>query len=483
MRTAVLFLLLLLGNLLASAQDKRRIIFHVRGAENTWVFLANYYGNKLFYTDSAMADANGTAIFQREKGYKTGVYAVLKGSAYVPFLVNEPELELETAANDLRGQFLVKQSIENQLYQDHTRFMNIQRNVKDALEKKIHAATDPGQKKALEKEAAGVDGSITTHQRDLIAQHPGTLAAVLIGLEMLPTENPALDSAAAADNLRRHYWDNTDLGNGNLVRVPGFQNKLDEYLSSVGHEPDAINVAADDLLERVHASDELFKLVLSRITERYTNPEVPGNDAVFVHLAQTYYCPAEGGTVRAKWKSKDELASICERARKDAPLVLGAKAQELILPDTTGRNWIKLSTVPAEWTLVIFWSPHCSHCVSAMPEIHRQYKEKLQALGLQVYAVAEASDSTLTADWKAFVRKHRLDWINVGLSWDVFNDIKKNRGKYVPEHTTSESLNYQNAWNAINTPTFYLLDKDKKVAGKHLTMEQIEEVMKKRKAK
>lgn len=490
MRKALFTLILVIGNLCLLGQDQRRIVFHVSGAENQRLFLANYYGNKLFYTDSAMADASGTATFQRSGGYRTGVYALLRGNAYVTFLVNEPELELATAAGDLRGQFVVQRSAENQLFLDYLRFVNTQGNVKNDLERKQLSTTDPAAIKTFKREAARVDQSIAGYQRDFVTQHSGTLAAVVVGLEMAPEEkvligrDGTMDSAATAFHKRAHYWDNTDLHNSNLVRIPAFQNKLDEYFSlAVANEPDSINTAADELIGRVSKSDDLFKLILSRLTDRYNDPEVLGNDAVFVHLAQTYYCPANGSATRATWKSKEELKSLCERASKEAPLVLGAKAQELILPDTTGRKWIKLSEVPDEWTLVIFWSPHCSHCVSALPEIHKQYKEKLQPLGLQVYAVAEASDSLLTADWKAFVRKNQLDWINVGLSSNVLKDIKKNRSKYVPGITTEESLNYQNSWNALNTPTFYLLDKEKRVAGKRMTPDQIVELINKRKAK
>jgi thiol-disulfide isomerase/thioredoxin len=485
-KVVVLFLLVI--QLCGFAQDQRRIIFRVRGAENTWVFLANYYGNQLFYTDSALADATGAAVFQREKGYKTGVYALLKGSAYVPFLVNELEVELETSATDLRGQFVVKRSEENRLFQDYTRFINTQGNVKSGIERRIQAETDPQLKRSLMEEAARADKTISNYRLAFIKDHRGTLAAVLVGLDIVPEEQPGgggvTDSLSNAFHRRTHYWDNTDLTNSNLVRVPAFRNKLDEYFSTaVALTPDSINAAADELIARVSTSDDLFKLVLSRLTDRYNDPDVTGNDAVFVHLAQTYYCPKDGRPGRATWKTAAELKALCERARKEAPLVLGAKAQELILPDTSGNKWIKLSEVPSDWTLVIFWSPHCSHCVKALPEIHKQYKEKLEPLGLQVYAVGEAMDSTLTADWKAFVREHKLDWINVGLSWKIFKDLKTNRGNYVPALTTNESISYQSSWNAINTPMFYLLDKEKRIAGKRLDPDQIVELIKKRKAR
>jgi hypothetical protein len=53
---------------------------------------------------------------------------------------------------------------------------------------------------------------------------------------------------------------------------------------------------------------------------------------------------------------------MCERAHKMAPLVIGAKALPIILPDTTEERWVNYQTLPNDFVFLIFWDPHCGHC-------------------------------------------------------------------------------------------------------------------------
>src|ERR1043165_4319449 len=102
MRT-ILLPLLILGSLsTVFGQDQRRLEFHIKGSAKDTVYLASYYGNKLFYTDTCVSDAKGTIVFNRKKGYKPGVYAVvIPGPKYFEFLANEPEVVMESDTLDL----------------------------------------------------------------------------------------------------------------------------------------------------------------------------------------------------------------------------------------------------------------------------------------------------------------------------------------------------------------------------------------------
>lgn len=479
MRSCIVVLLALLISARASAQEQRRITFHVEGAPSQWLFLANYWGNKLFYTDSAFTDARGTAVFNRKEGYKAGMYAVLHGSNYAPFILNETDIELSTATADMKNRLTVQRSEENRLYLEHTRFLNIQNNVRGSLEAK--ATSDGNARAQLEL----IDKSISDHRQHFIAQHAGTMAAALVAMEMTPEAAPAgLDSAAAYTHLRTHFWDRVDLTNDNLARIPAFQNNLDEYFGRyVGSGPGPIIAAADELLGKMDNSPDLFRLSITRLLERVNDPEKPGNDAVFVHLVHTYHCPKNGTPTRAKWMAPQDLRNICGRADKAAPLVIGNKAHELILPDTTGKNWVKLSALKSDWVMLVFWSPHCGHCRSTLPQLHERYLKELKGLGVEVYAVAEAHDSTLTADWKKFVREHGLSWVNVGIHDEVYQAVRKDRSAFVPKLTNNESLNYQDAWAARSTPMFYLIDKERRIAAKRMTPDQVVDLVKKTQGK
>ena len=182
----------------------------------------------------------------------------------------------------------------------------------------------------------------------------------------------------------------------------------------------------------------------------------------------------------------DKLDKLCERARKQAPLVIGAQAKNIILPDTTEAQWVNMYKIPDEYVLVIFWDPHCGHCKKTLPDTYKDYKEKLKPIGVEVYSVAKATDSTLFADWKKFIRENDMRWINVGLTWHVYNEAKKNASAFIPRLTTIESLNYADTWDVYSTPKLFLLDGERKIVGKQLTPDQMVDligVLRKRKAK
>ena len=98
------------------AQQPCRLEITVAGAEGDTILLANYYGNRLFYSDTAVANAQGLAVFARKSGYKPGLYAVLPGKGRVNIVLNEPLIQLATEAADPAGRFRVITSRENTIY-------------------------------------------------------------------------------------------------------------------------------------------------------------------------------------------------------------------------------------------------------------------------------------------------------------------------------------------------------------------------------
>lgn len=482
LRTCLLSSALALAGL-SSAQDlRRRLEFIVTGvAVKDTVFLANYYGNKLYYSDTAVSDAKGRIVFDRVKGYKAGVYAVVvPGPKYFEFLVNESEVVMTTDTEDLLGHLKVVRSLENQIFLDYVRFLNAKKKEGEDLRQRMEATQDPIAKGRDKEQLSRLDKEVKAYMKAAVDKDPKTFAAAIIRMstdpEQVEVKRPdgSVDSTATYYRYRQHYWDNTDLTDERILRTPVFQNKFDEYVGTViPQNPDTINKLADDLVQRMSTTPELWKFAVHNITYKYETSEIMGMDAVFVHMAQTYYCPKPGETSKATWMSKEKLDKLCERARKQAPLVIGAKARNIILTDTTEQRWIDMYKVPSEYVLIVFWDPHCGHCKKSLPDLYKQYKEKLKPIGVEVYTVAKATDSTLFADWKTFIREQQLDWINVGLTWHVYADAKKNSGKYIPQYTTIESLNYSDAWDVFTTPRFFLVDADRKIVGKQIDPDQI----------
>jgi hypothetical protein len=110
--------------------------------------------------------------------------------------------------------------------------------------------------------------------------------------------------------------------------------------------------------------------------------------------------------------------------------------------------------------------------------LHEQYVKELKALNVGVYAVAEATDSSLFADWKAFIREQKLDWVNVGLAWRTYVDTKRNPGKYVPSRTNLESLNYPKSWEVTGTPRYYILDRQRRIVARPESLRSVVDLLK-----
>lgn len=466
--------------------DQRRLEVLVKGVSQDTVFLANYYGNKLYYTDTTMADAKGRIVFQRQSGYKAGVYAVVvPGPKYFEILLDEPEVILETDTTDLLGHLVVKKSVQNQLFVDYIKHLNTQRKVAEALRQKIETASTQKEKDELKLQQKAIDPGIRAYQENVAGQVPGSLLSLILRMSMvnepLRSMRPdgTMDSAATYFVNRAIYWDGTDLRDERILRTPVFHNKLNDYFGKnhVPQIPDTIIKLADDLIGKLGPSKELYKFVVHTITYMAETSDIMGMDAVFVHMANTCYCPRKDGKARAFWMNEEQLDKLCKRAAKQAPLIIGAKTKNIILPDTTEKKWISLHHMPEEYVVLAFWESSCGHCKKEIPELHTVWKERLKAMDVAVYAVCKATDSTTMVHWKEFIVEHQLDWVNVGLTWNVYREAKAQPYLYIPEFTTLESLNYADTYDVYSTPKIFVLDRERKIVAKSLNPDQIADLI------
>lgn len=434
----------------ATAQNERRLEFRINGMAGQKIFLANYYGNRLYYTDSAVTDAQGLAVFARKTGYKPGLYAVMIGNKRCEVLLSEPLVRMNTDAADPDGHAVVTESRENQIYREYKAFASNH----------------------------GVD-EVATRSQTLVRDNPGTMASLMIRMTLPTSRQPimkpdgTLDSAATSRHLRAHFWDETDLKDDRLMGIPAFQNKLEEYIAiALPPLADTINHYVDELIAKTSGSADMRKFMLNWITGKYETSQVEGMDAVYVHMAHKYVCPAPGKGMDAMWSPADKWQKVCERARKKLPLQPGEKAMTLSLADTA-LQWVEMQKMPEPCVVVVFWSPSCSHCKQSLPLLYTEWKDKLKPLGVGIYAVAEANDSAHFHDWKAFVRENHLDWTNVGIPQPVYRTWKQTPSAFVPRFTNVESLTYPSTWEVFNTPTYYVVDSERRIFGRPRTLKDL----------
>lgn len=107
------------------------------------------------------------------------------------------------------------------------------------------------------------------------------------------------------------------------------------------------------------------------------------------------------------------------------------------------KGGLMLSSIMSDYTLLVFWASWCPHCAQLLPEVRDltgSVREKLTTVAISV-------DSD-TARWKTFVKENQLmNWLN-----------------------TSELRGWQGTtpklYNIYATPSFLLLDKNRKILAK-----------------
>lgn len=418
------------------------------------VYLANYYGYLLYNTDTTIADANGSVVFHRKGGYEPGLYAVMLAGKRFDVVVNEPLVRMATDVGDLAGHVKVIESRENEIHH---------------VLKKTAEAAPSEQRDALLMAVAET--------------HPHTFAAALIRMGIEPAAQEVhkadgtLDSAATADQRREHFWDNTDLQDERIVHAPIFQSRFEELMAiRLPKDPRPAGDYMEQIIGRSHPAVQ--KLIVNLAVNRFAPASTQGMGAVYVRLAQRYACTGANGTRGKDWTPADKWETWCTNAAIKSSLVVGNRSRDLVLCDTTEQHWVSLHAMPQECIVVVFWSPHCSHCKQALPAFHEKYVNELLPLNVGVYAVAEARDSILFTDWKKFIRANKLDWVNVGIPFHVYQQWSRDPSAIVPAKTDAESMRYAETWEVTGTPQYYVLDKERRILAKPASITELMKVVK-----
>jgi len=203
---------------------------------------------------------------------------------------------------------------------------------------------------------------------------------------------------------------------------------------------------------------EMFKYLINYFVDNYYNPRIMGQDKVFLNIYEKYF-----STNQVNWLSENQMKQISDRAYMLMANQLGIQAAELNLVDTNGV--VKsLYALPAPYTVVAFYDVNCGHCKVEIPRMDSLYKALWKKEKVQVYAVMVA-ESSIT-DWKPFIRKYGDGWVHVHQTAEMKTEEEKNK-----------QPNYHQLYDVRTTPTLFLLDKDKRIVAKNLSLDDLDKVL------
>jgi thiol-disulfide isomerase/thioredoxin len=267
------------------------------------------------------------------------------------------------------------------------------------------------------------------------------------------------DSVANYNYYIKHYWDGIDFTDNTVIRTPFFLPKVERYFRNLlVPSADTIIKKADYLLLLSRTNTEMYKFLLNWLTDEYIYPKYMGQDAVFVHLFEKYHSKGV-----SNWLNEKQLSAISNRAYMVMANLIGEKAADLDMVDSTGKP-SPLYSVNADYTIVAFWDPTCSHCREEIPRLDSFYQAKWKKYGVKVYGVLSENEK---AKWVQFIKDNKLnDWVHVYETEETKKAI-----------TDSKRPGYKQLYDVTQTPTLYLLDKEKRIIAKKLTLQQMDEML------
>lgn len=453
-------LLIVLNGMIATGAVGHRIQVNISGVEQGQLLLAYHFGDRQFLQDTARMVKPGTYIFEGQERLEPGIYLiVVPGNEFFEIIVDQNQhFTITTTANQFLEKTQFDNSPENKAFFEYMRYIRVAGEKSTALNEELaNQGITQERRLAATNELQQLNESVLQQQNAFMARFPQSLfSRVLLGQrEPAMPDPPLLLPDGTPDQLgmyllyKSRFWDNIDFSDDRLLRTPVFHNRLQTFFTNVVVQiPDSIIAEADRLIEKTRASENFFRYTLWFITSHFERSQIMGHDAVFVHLIEKYYM-----TGQATWVTQESLTRLTERAMRLKPLLIGKVAPDInmFMPDQSLKS---LHQVNARFTVLYFWDSECAHCKRVTPQL-REMAERFRDIGLQVFAVNTETDRNL---WLQAVETYGIQhWVNV-------NDVHNLSG-------------YRERYDIFSVPTLYLLDSDKRILAKRITVEQVAEII------
>ncbi len=437
-------------------QQGYEIKFKINGLKDTTCMIGNYYSNGTYIKDTLKVDGSGRCVFKAPADYPRGLYLfVITEKNYFDFVINnDHKFSIETDRNDPVRKMVIKDSPDNELFYQYIKFNGAkyeqiqqwQDKIKNAVEKKD--SLDIYNKRIDE-----ISKEMIAFKLAIAKNNPSSFTALLINAMKEPEipeipllQNGRKDSTFAYRYFKAHFWDDVDFTDDRLIRTPVFYNKLKKYYDNVLIQiPDTIIRELDAMVEKARSNPEMFKYLIWFTTYRYETSEIMGFDKIFVHIVDKYYV-----TGQTTWVDKTVNENVIKRANKIRPLLIGCKAPNMIMQDTS-LNLVSMHNIQAKYLMLLFWDPDCGHCEQEMPKIKEFYDKNKENPGLEILAIC--SDTSLVK-MKNSIKKKKMNWINVN----------------GPRTLTGD---YHAQYDIISTPVIYLLNEQKEIIAKRIPSDKI----------
>lgn len=438
-----------------------RLEVELQSAAGKEVYLANYYLGNIYAKDTVMLDEQGRGVFASDSLLPQGLYKIyFDENNHFDFLLgNDQQFSLKNESFK-SSSAEVTGSDETAAFFEYTAFLgNLQkRNAEIRKEMETAAAAE---RQVLQAELSELTAQLHSYWSQLEQDFPDSFLPGFVKANYVPLPDISNfpDEVQTNDSLlylarfyyqQKHYWDHFDYTDERFLYTPFFKQKLETWFTKVLYQNyDSVKSHVFQFIEEVKPKPRIFQFATSFFLNSAINSNIMGMDALFVDIARKYYLSGE-----AFWATEESLEKIRENVFFAENNLIGNTAPDLTLESFDGE-YVNLHQIDAKYTLVVIYEPNCSHCNIFVPDLHANVYQPFKDKGLEVFAIYSMDNKT---EWGEFLAEHNLfGWINV---WD--------------EHHVSR---FKILYDGRKTPGIYVLDQNKKIVAKKMTVEQLKMFM------
>lgn len=287
-------------------------------------------------------------------------------------------------------------------------------------------------------------GLSTSCKKKSASDHQPTVAATAFTKPSIP--HSITTKEEAAQFLAIHYWENFNFNDTLQNKNPDItEQAIVDFIGVLHNVPLEIRQdAMDRALQSAASNPNMFRYFWTTLKRYLDDPNSPIRDEdLYITV-----CQSIGKLENIDIVIKSNAAFYLQQAIKNR---VGSQAADFRFTDEKGRKR-KLSSVSANYTLIFFYDPECDNCTKMKQDMREM--DFLNALiDDSKISILAFSPQDNVQEWKQHLSECSPKWIN---GYDPNGDF------------SSKQL-----YDIKAFPTLYLLDKNKKVVLKDVTLDAV----------
>ena len=289
---------------------------------------------------------------------------------------------------------------------------------------------------ALEK------GNYLRQKNLFLSQNANSWAALLVKNRPYYFTNAKEDWRIQNFEKQQHFWDHINTTNPRLLNTPLYTELILDYLKyymnpemkfSEAEMNEGFKKCVDTIMAKFSGNKETEKFALNYLQLGFK--EI-GKEEVLQYIDQKYQ------TLAAQCQDDTEKAAFENRMASYAAMKPGTLAPNILF-----ENKSSLHDIKSEQSLIVFWASWCPHCQEELPKVENWAK---QNPATKVVAISLDENQ---AEYDLAIKQFP--------SLFHTTDLKKWNGKAVKDYFV------------YGTPTFILLDSQKKIIKKASSFEML----------